>query len=267
MSNSRVLLMGMVIGLVIGMAVVGFAGSDLSSRAHGQSDLITADESNTAEIVEKYQDSVVHITTRMSHPDVPGYSGGQNPDMIEGSGSGFFIERGLILTNEHVVKDTNTVTVLMSDGTRLDARVVAMNDELDLALLEVPAMDKQVPVVLGSSANLRVGQKAIVIGNPFGLEHSVTTGVVSGTGRALEPFIFDGEVIAIPQAIQTDAAINPGNSGGPVFNSSGEVIGVATSILSPTGTFVGIGLALPIDLAKEAMPGMVARASRQHDAR
>jgi S1-C subfamily serine protease len=147
--------------------------------------------------------------------------------------------------------------VVTNDGTQLNATVVGTSAQYDLALLQVPARWNQTTVTLGSSTDLRVGQKTIVIGNPFGLNHSVTTGIISGTGRALDPFVFDGGVVAVPQAIQTDAAINPGNSGGPVFNSSGEVIGVATSILSPDGSFVGVGLALPIDLAKQAMPGLM----------
>jgi protease Do-like 1, chloroplastic len=256
-TSTRMLLVGMIVGLILGMTLVGFVGSDVSPRVHGQVDLVTADETNTAEVVDRVQGSVVHITTRTKHPDVPKTSG-TPPSLIEGSGSGFFIDKGLVLTNEHVIRGSSNISVVMNDGTRLDGKVIATNSELDLALVEVQSLDNQTPVVLGNSTVLRVGQKAIVIGNPFGLEHSVSTGVVSGINRTLDPFAFDGAVVAIPQAIQTDAAINPGNSGGPVFNSSGEVIGIATSILSPSGSFVGIGLALPIDTAKAVLPAMMA---------
>ncbi len=259
MSRLRILLFGLIIGALIGVTTVALTGVGLPSQAHSQDPAVTTEESNTIEIIEKYQNAVVHITTRSAHPQVPGMSSSDVPEIIEGSGSGFFVEKGLILTNEHVIRGGTGIVVVMNDGSRQNATVVATNAELDLALLQVPPRDDQVVVTLGSSSTVRVGQKAIVIGNPYGLDHSVTMGVISGTGRALEPFIFDGDVVAIPQAIQTDAAINPGNSGGPIFNSSGEVIGVATSILSPTGSFVGIGLALPIDLAKEALPKMMAQ--------
>ncbi len=258
MNRAKILAMGLIIGLFVGVAVAGFVNVDNPPKANSQTDLVTADEMNTTDIVERYQNSVVHITTRSKHPQVPDVPPADLPDTIEASGSGFFIEKGLILTNEHVIEGSNNIVVIMNDGTKLDATVVGTNTDLDLALLSVPPKDNQTPVVLGTSSNLKVGQKAIVIGNPYGLEHSVSSGVISGTGRSLDSFSFDGNVIAIPQAIQTDAAINPGNSGGPVFNSSGEVIGIATSILSPTGSFVGIGLALPIDLAKDALPSMKA---------
>ncbi|MBI2953821.1 MAG: trypsin-like peptidase domain-containing protein [Chloroflexi bacterium] len=256
----RTLLFGLMIGLVMGLTVVGFADLDVSPKAHSQAALVTADEMNTTEIVEQYQNAVVHITTRAKHPGGSDSPHRTPPDSIEASGSGFFIEKGLILTNEHVVRGSEAIAVVLSDGTQLDASVVGVNTELDMALLSVSPNESQTTVVLGASSDLRVGQKTIVIGNPFGLDHSVSTGIISGIDRTLEPFIFDGDIVAIPQAIQTDAAINPGNSGGPIFNSSGEVIGIATSILSPTGGFVGIGLGLPIDLAKAAMPSLMAQA-------
>ncbi len=174
----------------------------------------------------------------------PGMPGAQ---VRQGVGSGFIIsEDGLIVTNNHVVKDAQSVTVKLSDGTRLDATIVGTDPLTDIALLKVDS-DRPLPVVeFGSSSEMRVGDEVIAMGNPFGLGGTVTAGIVSAKGRDIRSGPYDNY-------IQTDAAINRGNSGGPLFNTEGKVIGVNTAILSPDGGSVGIGFAVPSDMVKKVV--------------
>jgi serine protease Do len=183
-----------------------------------------------------------------------------------GSGSGFVIDdTGLMLTNNHVVTlDSDQVGELTvqfhNDSRRYSAKVVGRSPAYDVALIQVDGQGKKfTPISLGDSDILRVGQKAIAMGNPFGLEFSVTEGIVSATGRN-----FQGSGNLAYNVIQTDAAVNPGNSGGPLLNSDGEVIGINTAILSPgtqmggTGQFAGIAFAVPINLVKSLLPDLKA---------
>lgn len=166
--------------------------------------------------------------------------GGQ---LVQGAGSGFIIEpSGIIVTNGHVVGNATRVIVTTQDGTEYPARVMGSDDLTDLALLKITPRGALAAVSLGVSANMRVGQWVMAAGNPFGLGGSVTSGIISARGRDIGAGPFD-------DFIQTDAPINPGNSGGPLFNMAGEVIGINTAILSPTGGSVGIGFAVPSNLA------------------
>jgi len=158
-------------------------------------------------------------------------------------GTGFVLSRqGYIVTNNHVVKDADEIVVTLSDGSELDAELIGTDPKLDLALLKIKAKGLK-PVKLGDSDKLRVGDWVVAIGNPFGLEQTVTAGIVSAKGRVIGSGPYD-------DFIQTDAAINPGNSGGPLFNVNGEVIGINTAIYSQSGGNNGIGFAIPINLAK-----------------
>ncbi len=158
-------------------------------------------------------------------------------------GSGFIIDAsGLVITNNHVIGDANDITVILTDGTRLKAEVVGKDAKVDVAVLRVKP-DKPLPFVkLGDSDKVRIGDPVMAIGNPFGLGGSVSTGILSGRNRNIESGPYD-------DYLQTDAAINKGNSGGPLFNMNGEVIGINTAILSPTGGSVGIGFAVPTAVA------------------
>lgn len=180
-------------------------------------------------------------------PGMPGGPGMPGAQVRQGVGSGFIIsEDGLIVTNNHVVKDAQSVTVKLSDGTRLDATIVGTDPLTDIALLKVDS-DRPLPVVeFGSSSEMRVGDEVIAMGNPFGLGGTVTAGIVSAKGRDIRSGPYDNY-------IQTDAAINRGNSGGPLFNTEGKVIGVNTAILSPDGGSVGIGFAVPSDMVKKVV--------------
>lgn len=174
-------------------------------------------------------------------PGMPGMPDGQQR---QGVGSGFVIsEDGLVVTNQHVVDNAETVRIKFADGTALDAKVVGADPLTDIALLKVEA-DKPLPTVkFGDSDAVRVGDEVIAMGNPFGLGGTVTSGIVSAKARDIQSGPFD-------DYIQTDAAINKGNSGGPLFNADGEVIGMNTAIFSPDGGSVGIGFAVPSDMVK-----------------
>ncbi|WP_460171145.1 S1C family serine protease [Thermus sp. FJN-A] len=223
------------------------------------------DEANTVAIAAKYGPGVVLVESLIPGqalpPDVPPQFAPFLEPFLQpprvGTGSGFFIDQeGHILTNYHVVQGAREVRVrLYGDPKRYPAKVVGAVPGLDLALLQVRAKPPAV-LTLGDSDRVLVGQKAIAIGNPFGLEFTVTTGVVSALRQnpgAVDPLV--------PKLIQADAPINPGNSGGPLLDSRGEVIGVNTAILSPSGQvgapqYSGIGFAIPSNLVKEWLPAM-----------
>lgn len=166
----------------------------------------------------------------------------------EGQGSGFIIDRrGYILTNNHVIGNAKEIRVTLANGEKLPAQLIGQDPNSDIAVIKVTSDKIDSTATLGDSDKIRVGQKAIAIGNPFGLSHTLTTGVISALGRSIET----SEGIEIDEIIQTDAAINPGNSGGPLLNSNGEVIDINTAIFSLSGGYQGIGFAIPINRAKE----------------
>ena len=172
----------------------------------------------------------------------------------EGQGSGFIIDSmGYILTNNHVVANAQKVIVTLSGGRKIPASLVGRDPTSDLAVIKIPSGSVDEAVTLGDSDQIRVGQKAIAIGNPFGLSHTLTTGIVSAIGRSIKT----SENTQIDDLIQTDAAINPGNSGGPLLNSSGEVIGINTAIFSLSGGYQGIGFAIPINRAKDVATQLI----------
>ncbi len=179
-----------------------------------------------------------------------------------GTGSGFLIdEQGHIITNNHVVEDAKSLEVTLADGTKVPATLVGRDPNNDLAVIKINVPDRTLPVIpLGDSGALQIGQLAIAIGNPFGLDRTVTTGVISSLNRSLRAES-GREMRGI---IQTDAAINPGNSGGPLLNSRGEVIGINTAIFSPSGGSVGIGFAIPVNTAKRLIPQLIATGRVRH---
>jgi S1-C subfamily serine protease len=175
----------------------------------------------------------------------------------QGSGSGFVWDRkGHIISNYHVVHQATAITVTFADGTSFPATIVGVAPDYDLAVLKIDApAEKLVPVHVGTSRSLKVGQSVLAIGNPFGLDTTLTVGVVSALGRTIMAMTKR----RIQDVIQTDAAINPGNSGGPLLNSRGQLIGVNTAILSPSGTYAGIGFAVPADTVSRVAPQLIAR--------
>jgi S1-C subfamily serine protease len=176
-------------------------------------------------------------------------------EVPQGSGSGFiWNNHGHIVTNFHVIYGADTITVTLADRTEHRARVVGLDPDHDLAVLQIQApTETLVPISVGSSRDLRVGQKVLAIGNPFGLDHTLTTGVVSAVGRTIKSMTNR----TIDGVIQTDAAINPGNSGGPLLESSGRLIGINTQIISPSGAYAGIGFAVPVDTVNRIVPELI----------
>jgi S1-C subfamily serine protease len=184
----------------------------------------------------------------------------EGTQMPLGSGSGFLIDtEGHIVTNNHVVQEAGAVRVTFSDGKLADAQVLGQDAYSDLAVVKVNVSpERLVPLELGDSSTLQVGQRVIAIGNPFGLEGTMTVGIVSAVGRALPSQVLqEGGSFSNPEIIQTDAAVNPGNSGGPLLDSRGRVVGVNTAIRSLTGVNSGVGFAVPINTAKRIVPGLI----------
>jgi putative serine protease PepD len=172
----------------------------------------------------------------------------------EGQGSGFIIDRnGYILTNNHVVAKAQKITVTMADGRKIPASLIGRDPASDLAVIKISPTYVGIVATLGDSDHIMVGQKAIAIGNPFGLSHTLTTGIISALNRGIRTE--DGN--QIDDLIQTDAAINPGKSGGPLLNSNGEVIGINTAIYSLSGGYQGIGFAIPVNRAKDVASQLI----------
>ncbi len=228
-------------------------GVDATPRVVTPRGDLAADEKTTMELFEKAKASVVFITTRERVMDP------WTRDIFsipQGTGSGFiWDEQGHVITNYHVVADVSEARVRLSDGRDYSARLVGASPAHDLAVLRIGvAFNRPPPVPLGTSHDLKVGQKVFAIGNPFGLDWTLTAGIVSALDRSL-PSDQSG---VIEHLIQTDAAINPGNSGGPLLDSAGRLIGINTAIFSPSGTFAGIGFAVPVDTVNRVVPELVA---------
>jgi len=188
-------------------------------------------------------------------PQIPGFpfslAPQQQPQVIEAKGSGFIIDStGIIITNNHVVKDAVTVTVTLSSGETYKAKIIGTDPKTDIAVLKIEPKHPLPYVELGSSADVTPGQWVVAIGNPFALDGTVTAGIVSALGRNIDDGPYD-------RFIQIDAPINEGNSGGPLFNQQGQVIGVNTAILSPSGGSVGIGFAIPADMVKRVSAELI----------
>ncbi|MEZ4668754.1 MAG: trypsin-like peptidase domain-containing protein [Anaerolineae bacterium] len=256
-----VFVLGMIVG---GMAVLGTnlrptavtaqdvpailaTPTALPETVYAQLDLM---EQVTTNLYERVSPSVVHITSRQNVTD---FFYGTTPR--EGTGSGFiYDDQGHIITNNHVVEGAQELEVLLSTGQSLPATVVGTDPYYDLAVVKVDLPTSTVSSLeLGDSSSLKVGQTVIAIGNPFGLDRTLTTGVISALGRRIET----SSNTAIGQAIQTDAAINPGNSGGPLLDSRGRVVGINTAINSPSGGSVGIGFAVPVNIVKQVVPSLI----------
>ena len=213
---------------------------------------LTPDERSTIELFRRASPSVVFITTRALRRQLWSL----RPLEVEaGSGSGFVWDRqGHIVTNYHVIRNANSAQVTLADQSVWEAELVGVAPEKDLAVLEIEAPAESLPPIpVGSSADLVVGQKVLAIGNPFGFDQTLTTGVISAVGREINSLAD----IPIRDVIQTDAAINPGNSGGPLLDSSGRLIGVNTAIFSPSGAYAGIGFAIPVDVVNWVVPELI----------
>jgi S1-C subfamily serine protease len=247
--------------LVLGLSwlIGGFGhrgGSDTDPNAaprvvQARGDL-AADEKATIELFRTAAPSVVYITSIAVQRDFFSLNAQEVP---KGTGSGFVWDSdGHVVTNFHVIQDAQAAKVTLADQTTWDARLVGADRDDDIAVLRIDAPKDKMPALpIGSSNDLQVGQKVYAIGNPFGLDHTLTTGVVSAVGREIKS-VTERPISGV---IQTDAAINPGNSGGPLLDSAGRLIGVNTAIYSPSGAYAGIGFAIPVDLINQVVPQLI----------
>jgi S1-C subfamily serine protease len=217
---------------------------------------LAADEKATIELFREARGSVVHITSiavvassrfSLDLTAIP-----------QGTGTGFiWSDAGYVVTNYHVINQSNAAQVRLADGSTYDARLVGGEPAKDIAVLKIDApKDDLPPILVGGSADLAVGQKVFAIGNPFGLDQTLTTGVISGLGREIPNRLSDGDA-TIRNVIQTDAAINPGNSGGPLLDSAGRLIGMNSAIYSQSGTYSGVGFAIPVDTINRIVPQII----------
>lgn len=209
-------------------------------------------EENTIQVFEKSSPSVVFITSKSIQWDLFSMNVFEIPG---GTGSGFVWDsKGHIVTNFHVIQNADNISVTLSNGKRYDAEVVGTAPNKDIAVLKInPPAAELKPVIPGRSTDLKVGRKVLAIGNPFGLDQTLTVGIISALGRQIKSVT--GRTIY--DVIQTDAAINPGNSGGPLLNSQAQLIGVNTAIITPSGGSAGIGFAVPVNIVKRVVPQLI----------
>ena len=267
------LVFGSVLCLLAGVSISSAidqyqAGGRIAAVANAQAPAVSQGLPDFATLAKRVGPSVVNVSTtqvRKAAADVPSpfdgddpmsqfwqrFFGGRIPRGSQrqmGLGSGFIIDRnGTILTNYHVVDGAQKISVTLSDGKSYDAKVIGKDQKTDIAVIKIDAGQDLPAVTLGDSDRLDVGEWVMAIGNPFGLDHTVTSGIVSAKGRQIGAGPYDN-------FIQTDASINPGNSGGPLINLRGEVVGITTAIYSQSGGNIGIGFAIPTNSIKEVLP-------------
>jgi S1-C subfamily serine protease len=265
-SNSRTLRL-LALGAILGLACY-WAGSRYGTRGPDRVEALpeilnaanpasppnttgmSEDEAINVRVYSEAAPAVANIVTRTLEYDVF-----MDPVPAEGAGSGFVMDtRGYILTNNHVIENAQAIEVTLGDGLRFPAKLVGTDVRDDVALIKIdPGDHKLTALPIGDSSTLQVGQHVLAIGNPFGFQSTLTTGVVSALGRTVQT----SDESFIDGAIQTDAAINHGNSGGPLLNSHGEVIGINSAIYSTSGTTAGIGFAIPINTAKRIASDLI----------
>ena len=228
------------------------SGSQVSPRKIAPRGDLDQDEVLTINLFEQAQASVVYITSLSVERDFFTMNLFELP---QGTGSGFiWNSQGYIVTNFHVIQNAQAARVTLSDHSTLQASLVCVEPDKDIAVLKVDAPNtKFTPIPIGTSKDLRVGQRVYAIGNPFGFDHTLTTGIISGLGREIKSVTER----PIQGVIQTDAAINPGNSGGPLLDSAGRLIGMNTAIVSPSGAYSGIGFAVPVDTINRIVPQLL----------
>ena len=253
------LLLGAGVGGAVGAAVALESNSEPAAQSAVANLPVSQTTSSTAELYKRYKDAVVEV-----HASTGGGSDspfeGQTPG--EATGSGFVIDKeGHIVTNQHVVDGAQSVQVEFSDGTDVNAEIVGTDPSTDIAVLDVDRPASELTVLqFAPTGALEVGNPVIVLGSPFGLEGTLTTGVISAVGREIQ----SPNGFTIENAVQTDAALNHGNSGGPVLDSQGRVVGVASQIRSDSGGSDGVGYAVPGDTAKRVAAALIADGKIEH---
>jgi S1-C subfamily serine protease len=262
MATTRgLLIVVFLVGLVSGVGLTAVATGQRASTAAeprpvAQRADLTESERSVTRLFEESGPSVVYITSIALRRDFFRLNVMEIP---QGTGSGFiWDDDGHIVTNFHVIRGGirtgNRIEVTLADRSNWEAELIGVSPEKDLAVLRIDApRDRLRPLSIGSSEDLKVGQSVLAIGNPFGLDQTLTTGIISALGREIDSV--DG--VPIRDVIQTDAAINPGNSGGPLLDSAGRLIGVNTAIISPSGGYAGIGFAVPVDTVNWVVPELI----------
>jgi len=227
-------------------------GPEAEPRAVTARGDLAADEQNTIDVFKENSPSVVYVTSIALRRSFFSFNAVEVP---QGTGTGFvWDKKGRIVTNFHVIKDANEVQVTMADNSTWKAVLVGASPDKDLAVLQIDAPNRLLrPITIGKSSDLQVGQKVFAIGNPFGLDQTITSGIISALNREIKAIT--GRTIR--GVIQTDAAINPGNSGGPLLDSAGRLIGVNTAIYSPSGAYAGIGFAVEVDVVNRTIPRLI----------
>ena len=223
-----------------------------SIPAPGETPVLQADEQNTVRLFKRVSPGVVAVANKAVLQDLDDY---QLYEIPQGAGSGFVWDKeGHIISNFHVIYGASALQVTLSNGTSYPAEIVGTDADNDIAVLKIkPPPEPLVAIEPGRSSSLQVGQTVMAIGNPFGLDTSLSVGVVSALGRSMSSM----NQREIRNVIQTDAAINPGNSGGPLLDSSGRLIGMNTAIISPSGAYAGIGFAIPVDTIRRIVPQLI----------
>ena len=248
-----------VLTLIVGLAWIvgnrlrnGLQDTNVAPRTVTPRGDLAADERATIELFRQASPSVVYITSLARRRDIFSLNLFEIP---QGTGSGFvWDQNGHIITNFHVIQGASGARVTLADQSGWDAKLVGAAPDQDLAVLYINAPKQQLaPMTIGTSSDLQVGQKVFAIGNPFGLDQTLTTGIISALGREINA-VTDRTISGV---IQTDAAINPGNSGGPLLDSAGRLIGVNTAIYSPSGLSAGIGFAVPVDTVNRVVPQLI----------
>jgi S1-C subfamily serine protease len=244
--------LGFLGGLGLNALVPGIGIATRGGRLPTAAGTLNDAERATVELFQRAAPSVVFITSLELRRNAFRFDVTQIP---RGTGSGFvWDDRGHIVTNFHVIQGADAARVTLADQSSWEAKLVGAAPEKDLAVLHIDAPAEQLHALpMGAASELLVGQQVFAIGNPFGLDHTLTTGVISALGREI------GSVAEVPirDVIQTDAAINPGNSGGPLLDSSGRLIGVNTAIFSPSGAYAGVGFAIPVDTVQWVVPDLI----------
>lgn len=240
-------------GYSLGTRIIGAAKSGESPRPVVPRGDLDSGEQRTIALFESAAPSVVYITTVAVERNLFTMNVFEVP---QGAGSGFIWDsRGYIVTNFHVIKDAQSARVTLSSQQTYPAQLVGIEPDKDLAVLKISAPNvKLQPIQVGSSKDLRVGQRVFAIGNPFGFDHTLTTGIIGGLGREINSAVTDRPIQGV---IQTDAAINPGNSGGPLLDSAGRLIGINTAIVSTSGSYAGLGFAVPVDTVNRIVPQLI----------
>jgi len=214
---------------------------------------LNAEEQTTIELFKNAAASVVYLTSSFREdPETPSANLFEIP---QDAGTGFiWDEQGYVVTNFHLIQNANVARITLSEQTTWEANLVGVEPDKDIAVLKINVSGTHLtPIPIGTSKDLRVGQRVYAIGNPFGYDHTLTTGVISGLRREIKS-VTDRPIQGV---IQTDAAINPGNSGGPLLDSAGRLIGMNTAIVSPSGSYAGIGFAVPVDTINRVVPQLI----------